>query len=350
GLAILVRSHRWWQWGIGGLCIGLALTMRTHELIWVATLLIVVFAITRSKKKLPLACALVIGMALPFIPVLAMQQELYGSLWTTGYSVLGAENGLPTEFSGVPFLPGFLQAFIAPFGWHPVLAVQRFWQYLILPYWWFIGLASLGLITGVADRRASSMKWGAIGTIVLTAWLVLFYGSWTLADPLVRAVNVLTISYVRYWLPIVVLLAPWAAYGLLALVRRMPSQWARVTIGLIMVGIAFASTAQVVLDPIEGLRQQSQALEEHRARARAVVASTEPNAIIVSHRMDKVFFPERAVIHASEQPELDTQFLDRLARVDAPRYWYGPNAPQLPGFTLIPVGDMPFHEQLFRLR
>ncbi|MFH1430052.1 MAG: glycosyltransferase family 39 protein, partial [Candidatus Uhrbacteria bacterium] len=98
GLAILVRSHRWWQWGIGGLCIGLALTMRTHELIWVAALLIVVFATTRSKKNLPLAGALVIGVALPFIPVLAMQQELYGSLWTTGYSVLGAENGLPTEF------------------------------------------------------------------------------------------------------------------------------------------------------------------------------------------------------------------------------------------------------------
>jgi hypothetical protein len=195
---------------------------------------------------------------------------------------------------------------------------------------------------------------------------------------------VLTISYVRYWLPIIVLLAPWAALGLLAIIQRVPARWRANTVALMFLGIALTSFSQVVSDPAEGLLRQRQAIDEHRQRARAVIAATGPNAVIVSHRMDKVFFPERAVVHvpfatispppqgptvslSSEISNLksmergsvrgralleDDAFLANLRTLvtRTPVYWYAPGEISAPGFTLGSVGIMPFGERLYRVK
>lgn len=376
GLSIV---HRF----LGGLLIGLALTIRTHELVWVGAMLAV---LAWRSYKLPAAsykqsfrsasglrlAACALGIILPFVPILLLNAQLYGSPFTTGYALLQEGGAAPTEFAPSLF-PGWITALIAPFGWHPIAAFDRFWNYLIVPYPWFTALAVAGFARGVLSHFRTKMRkniggrpWAVMGAVALTVWLVLYYGSWELADPLVRETNVLTISYVRYWLPIVVFLTPWAAIGLLAVIGRMPARWRAHTIALVSLGIVLTSFSQAVTDPTEGLIRQRQAIVEHRVRARAVIAATEPNAVIVSHRMDRVFFPERAVVHAPDQlsppPRIGGRegeggrgggdpFLRNLrSLVDrAPVYWYAPSEFAVSGFTLVPVDGMPFGERFYRV-
>ncbi|MDO8599617.1 MAG: hypothetical protein Q7S02_05920, partial [bacterium] len=206
------------------------------------------------------------------------------------------------------------------------------------------------IISPLPRGRGSERGW-TFANLAFIVWLVLYYGSWTIADPLVRETNVLTISYVRYWLPIAIILAFWAAVGFRWVLDRCVARWRPSVAVLMLLGIAFTSFAQVITDPAEGLLRQREAIAEHRARARAVIAATERDAVIVSHRMDKVFFPERAVVHVPAEPDAD--FRKRLAMLltGAPVYWYATSAPPLsPEFVWTPVGAMPFGEQLYRVR
>lgn len=343
GIAAAMGSRAWWRWGIAGTLVGLALTMRTNELVWVGMLLAALAWRQRPGWRTIAACG--IGVALPFIPVLILNAQLYGNAFTTGYALLQNGDAAPTEFART-FLPSWLIALIAPFGWHPTSAFVRFWQYLVAPYWWFIALAALGVVMVGHRRRAL-----ALGTIAFTVWLILYYGSWELADPLVRTTNVFTISYVRYWLPIVIALAPWAAIGCVWLLDHLTRNTRALAAAFLIFTVASASLMNVINDPAEGLLRQRQAIGEHRVRARAVITATEPNAVIVSHRMDKVFFPERAVIHAADPPVADSTFAPRMhALADTvPTYWYAADAPTIPGFVLTEIGGMPFGEHLFRI-
>jgi hypothetical protein len=282
----------------------------------------------------------------PFIPILVLNLHLYGSPFTTGYALLHEGGAVPTEFAAGTFpIPASIRAVLAPFGWNVPTAWANAWQYLVVPYGWFMGLAAIGMCV---TRRHRALR---IGTLVLTAWLILYYGSWTIADPLVRATNVFTISYARYWLPITIALAPWAALGVRWIVNRVPRGF-RIPITALLIGtIASLAFTQMITDPTEGLLRQRQAIDEHRTRARAVIAHTERDAVIVSQRMDKVFFPERTVVHASDDFAGDAAFRENLrALVDhAPIYWYATGDLAMPGFALAVVPGAPFGERLFRM-
>lgn len=341
GFAVLLATSRRvppaLQWIIGGALVGIALTFRTHEIVWVVAVVCAIAWQQRRGWRALLACA--IGASLPFIPILVLNTQLYGSPFTTGYALLHAGGAVPTEFAS----GGILRTLVAPFGLHPFEAFTRFWEYLVVPYWWFMVLALAAVLRSMRHMR------GAICTIVLIVWLILSYGSWTIADPLVRATNVLTISYVRYWVPIVVLLAPWAAIGFRDVVRRA-GRWQHAVAALTLLAIALTSGGQIDRDPLEGLRRQRQAIAEHRERARAVIAATPADAVIVSHRMDKVFFSERAVMYVPEVIDADVeQHLHALLGA-APVFWYDPHTPDVAFATLELVGAMPFSELLYRLR
>ncbi|MDO8622081.1 MAG: hypothetical protein Q7R80_02525 [bacterium] len=371
-LASLGMTREMMYWLAGGLCIGLALTIRTHELLWV--LMLVALVMWRSlmlhrersnveRSRSPRSfCILhsafcILGIVIPFIPILLLNAQLYGSPFTTGYALLQDGGASPTEFASSLF-PSWFMALVAPFGWHPIEAFTRFWQYMVVPYPWFIGLAVVGLgVTLLSQFRTKLRKdFGAkplavVGTMVFTVWLILYYGSWTIADSLVRETNVLTISYVRYWLPITIVLAFWAAVGLRWILDHCVARWRPHIATLVLLGIAITSFRTVVTDPTEGLLRQRAALTEHRTRARAVIAATESNAIIVSHRMDKVFFPERAVVHAAERSQDDPEFLQKLRGIvdRMPVYWYASSSITMPGLGLAPIGTMPFGEWLHRI-
>jgi len=246
-------------------------------------------------------------------------------------------------------------------------ALARFWQYMVVPYPWFIALAVVGIVRIFhirtetprdathyspirTNRRIVRDQWVAWGSLALILWLILYYGSWTIADSLVRETNVLTISYARYWLPITIVLAFWAAVGLRWILDQAATRWRPHIAALVLLGIAFTSLRTIVADPTEGLLRQRAALAEHRTRARAVIAATEPNAVIVSHRMDKVFFPERAVVHAPEDPSSDPEFLQNLRTLVAvaPVYWYAAGVVPVTGFVFHAGGVMPFNESLYR--
>ncbi|MBI2482564.1 hypothetical protein HYV74_00105 [Candidatus Uhrbacteria bacterium] len=330
-------------WGIGGCMVGVALTMRTHEALWVGALVLLIARWRRVRWTALLAAG--VGAVLPFLPVLVLQQQLYGHPFTTGYALLQEGGAAPTEFvrTGLP-IPASLQALVAPFGWYPFTALRHAWTYLVQPYWWLVGLAGVGC----AVRWRSRSTWAMLAMVL---WLLLMYGSWVLADPLVRSTNVWTISYVRYWIPMIVLWTPWAAYGCVWLVRRCPWRWRPLAQAVVLVGIAFLTVARAVTDPDEGLRRQAAAIAEHRLRAQAVLAATEPDAVICSDRMDKTFFPERAVVHIAPAMAQDPNLRARLrALIDrAPVYWYAPSESVRAGLQLQEVPGGALGEQLYRV-
>jgi len=76
-----------------------------------------------------------------------------------------------------------------------------------------------------------------------------------------------------------------------------------------------------MLDKSEGIFKVRQNLEEYQQIAAQVVAATETNAVIISERMDKVFFPARRVIYKLNQPA-DYQNAKKLLENDYPVYYF----------------------------
>ncbi len=304
---------------LSGAAAGAALAIRPAEGLWAVPLLaLAVWPHRHIRSRLVLWVA---AAAMFFLPVLALQLRLFGSVFG-GYARFDAGGAAPSEAVAGPL------AFVLPFGFHPLHALARFWDSFLLPFWWVnvlavlgIGLACIGAVNEPSRRRRLFGHALLALSAGIVAYLILLYGSWRFADAEIFAVNTIGRSYVRYWLPIAVLSAI-AAAAPLARMEGFPELRVRVVGRAITVAMVAGSFLMAFVFPKEALLAVRGRLA-HSEAIRIVAAAVLPgDAIILTQRMDKVFFPEYRVIALEGKLFEDDQAMDLVAQFVADRHFF----------------------------
>jgi hypothetical protein len=287
-----------------GMLLGLALAVRPSEAYWIALGIIMLLVVLRDGRAVKDACIALACAGVMLVPFFVTQHGLYGSIFATGYgATVGTEiAGAATGGNGAKLL-GPLRPYLFPLGFAPRLAASTFLTYGIAFFrWWSVlvgiaiaALAFLALRRTVAVTRQSVATVGAI--LLLTLWLILFYGSWVIQDNPDPTAVTIGASYLRYWLPIFVvstLPVAWLLGKIAALVRN------RIVAGLAVVAFIFVvgavSAVQIFSGDGESLLSIRANLERYAVERDAVLAATEQDAVIVVDRSDKVLYPHRSVV------------------------------------------------------
>jgi hypothetical protein len=210
---------------------------------------------------------------------------------------------LPTEFkvAGNSTLVSWLKFIFIPFGFHFQILKYTLWNYFIKILWPFVSIFVLGLIVWLRGQRQNqqikkqrAFFWAGI---LIGSWLVFYYGNWLFIDKLVLKNNTIGSSYMRYWVPLNILIIPFIAYLLYWIQNQL---WPKILryglIGLILICLFAFSWQMVFYTPGDGLLDQKKITETYYAQAKKVEILIEDNAVIISDRADKLFFPKKQTI------------------------------------------------------
>ncbi|OGY49236.1 MAG: hypothetical protein A3D39_02995 [Candidatus Buchananbacteria bacterium RIFCSPHIGHO2_02_FULL_39_17] len=273
---------------------GLAVLIRPAELVWLLAIYLVFIIYQRKKLNL---IRLTIFLALIFLlilPVLYHQQILFGDFLVSGYDQLQTDEINFCQTCKV------VQSILLPFGFHPAQAVYNFWTHFVSRFWWWSLLAILGLVAYLVNqnRQKTEIFVYLLLSLFVFGWLIIYYGSWQFSDLLTVHLNTLGLSYVRYFLPLYILALPFVALGLLWLISIFKHQFQTLAL-IILTSILFYHSANLVLyqkaDSIMPVRNR---ILSYQQIASEVNNLTPAESVIVTIRKDKVFFPERRVIHS----------------------------------------------------
>ncbi|MBN1585415.1 hypothetical protein JW899_03550 [Candidatus Uhrbacteria bacterium] len=291
---------------VAGVFLALALAVRPPEaywIFWAALSLVLAYGLVRQWPRI---LAVFLAAGLTVLPILLMNRTVYGGFLSSGYGFSPTDvsgGGLPGGMGAR--LIGPLQPYLFPLGFAPRTALTNFWNFGIglFSWWWLlVAAAAVAAIFFWARNRNRSgqgvrggVGWLVAGTVI-SAWLVAFYGSWTIRDnPDPEAITVGS-SYLRYWLPIFVLSVLPVGWGL----ERVWSS--RVRSGRFLAvaaisAIAVISGLSVLFAPQEGLLAIRKNLAESERKAQWVFERVGSRKLTVTDRADKYLWPERPVIY-----------------------------------------------------
>ena len=303
------------------LFVSLALLVRLAALPWVGFIWLSLFVLDSSLRKKEHASFYLrfTGLVLMFfvLPLLVVQQSLYGGATATGYvlaDTAGTLSLLQTLFPG---------------GLHPRLALANVWDYYVILFWYITIPCLCGAIyffVQLGKARRIQRKYFFM-TVVIAAWLSLYYGSWLLFDNINNEVSI-GVAYVRYWLPIYLLLLPFAALIGMRIVSFVTPTLLRKMVGAVLLGVVIgASGYDALFRHDDSLFPLHETLAANKIVKEEVIALTEPDAIIISYRHDKVFFPDRDVIHGNPAVIVE-QILPHISYT-RPLYLYTIDSPEV---------------------
>src|SRR4030042_888749 len=259
------NQHNWLLAFLGSFFIALALIVRTNEFLWVLGVLLLLLVGYRKKIKWQYLAIFMFVCLLVFIPILDDNQITYGNYLSFGYLRLEAGDNLaaqlPTEFktSDSDFL--------------------NFIHFLI------------------------------------------YYGSWTFSDQLTLHLNKIGISYVRYFLPIYILTIPLIAIFYLFIRDLVIKKKYKILISAFLTIVCLAFNFNILYSAgYDNLSQVNQNIKNYNQINKTINNLIEPNAIIISNRSDKIFFPERKVIGSINFN--DFSYWLNLLKADIPLYYY----------------------------
>jgi hypothetical protein len=305
----------------GLVALGAAFLVRPVEYLWFAPILAV---LVWSRRRSLIWPRLVFGAAIAACFVaffLITNYSLFSSPWRVGYTAGSTAPGVAIPaLAADSRLPAFLSAprpFILPFGFHPRAAFTHLVQYVGLFAWWLPVLALVGCLSA---RNRLLNRW--IGRIwIWTAlFLAVYYGSGVFADSTVSQWTVGS-SYLRYFLPALVLLIPLAAEGVWKIAELAPARVRPALVGVILGAVGLLGAWTVCFRSAESLIPMRQTLVRYAEIKAAVLAATSSSDVIVTERSDKIFFPDRRVLVGLRAPAT----LDALPRLApfAGLYYYG---------------------------
>ncbi|TAL19606.1 hypothetical protein EPN90_03150 [Patescibacteria group bacterium] len=302
-----------------GALLGIALAIRTNEILWIAAALILALAFTDVWRQARPVALFLTAAVIFFAPIFWYQWQTFGSALTTGYSRF-TETGVaaPTEFAAAAASPLKIafSALLLPYGFHPRVIWYNFWRsWLALAPWasvpFFLAAAAWFLRK---KKQPAERAFSAVITVA-TVWLLAAYGSWMLADPLMLKLNTIGLSHVRYWLPFVFFDAVILAWALARLKER-GRVWHLAT-GIFLAAYLAFSAWLVFWKAPESLLYVAERVRLYNVAAKTIVEKTEPNAVIITDRTDKEIFPDRAVVAGLQLGDLST-----VCSISGPVYVY----------------------------
>jgi len=321
------RKQKNWPWVIlGSFFIALALIIRTNEFLWILVALIFLAIVYYKKLKWQYVGLFALVCILVFLPIFYYNQATYGQALSFGY--LRLENGqsltsqLPTEFKTTGFgALNFIKFLVLPFGLHPVTILKNFYNYYFILFWWLLISTCLGGFVFIKNYHEKKQGVYFLLCFVISLYLLIYYGSWQFADQLTLALNRIGISYVRYFLPIYILSLPFIVIFLSTLISFFQNKKIKILMGLFFALIFLGFSINVVyLSGYDNLIKIKQSIKDYAEINKKVIGLTENNAVIISSRSDKIFFPERKVIGVWQNGDLEIWL--KLVDANVPLYYY----------------------------
>ena len=305
GLSVSLQRNHWAWWLISSALLSLAIVVRPTEIVWLGIISLIVLYWNRSKidyKKI-LACLLVFVVIV--LTALYLNKLIYGAYLASGYfNLQSGEQG----FSGQG--TNYFKLLLAPFGFDIKQIFYNFGKYFIKLNWFPFIFAIFGFVL-LAIKRFKEKKdtvWCKYHKLnfLIFVLILIYYGSWDIADPLVKNLNTISISYVRYFLPLYILILPLAAYTILFITKKN-----KFISGGLILALAIFSWHLAFYSPNDGLLATKSNLESYRWQYQQVHKIVEDDAIIMTDRSDKVFFPAYRVI----VPQGDLPLWSRVSNI-----------------------------------
>lgn len=282
---LTLKYNRVIFYALTGVFVGLALLVRLSEMIWLLPLAILLMVMFRKKLYW-------LGLVVSFIcvlPSLALvgtyNYKNFASPVQFGYKNITAE---PTT--------AFVHNIIFPFGVNLTKAWEHWQQYTfqIFPIATILGLIGFAylLFYLLKRKRTEYLVYLLVG-LLICGYLIVYYGSWTFFDnPDPKAVTIGN-SFVRYFLPITILIAPLLAFGLM----KIKNLKLKLLVSLVTIVLLLYSSVQIVWQgKDEGVLTLQKTLTTYKQVRQKALEVTPGNAIIISNKMDKAVFPFRRVV------------------------------------------------------
>ncbi|MFA5126563.1 MAG: hypothetical protein WC465_01000 [Patescibacteria group bacterium] len=314
--AFLFAKKSYWS---ASLFLSLSLMCRPTELVWLLLSFVCLFYWQRRQFSRQQLISSVLVFAAVVLAGLYLNKIVYGSYFSFGY-INFQDKTLPTEIlDRQTNVFAWLKAIFIPFGFNLKLIVYNFAKYFVKLVWPYIILALFGLFYWFKNRRSEKLWSGyLVLNIIIFVFILLFYGSWDLADPLVKNLNFISSSYVRYFLPLYILLLPWAAHALSVWSKH--ARWPKVLVWPLLIILAAFSLYSAYGAKYDGLFKHQQYLAGYWQEFSLVKNLAPQGSVIVTERADKIFFPYYKVV----VPQGDLPLWPRLAKIveQVPIYYY----------------------------
>ena len=307
-----------------GLLIGLAIITRTAEIVWVGVTVIFIFALHFKKIHWPGFFLFLCGLYLPALILMYHNQILYGQVISAGYRSIIPEGGVGEMVDSWVLW----QILITPFGFDLKLILVNSFNYLynFLPYWsapvvvgafLFLVLPSKSIQINYKKRIIYFAY-----CLLLTAYLLIFYGSWSITDRIDQANLSLGTSYVRYWLPIYIVSMPFLAAFILQSSNFLISNHFkfkivyRAALVFAMIILFFMPSLNLTVHKTDESLFLLKGLSEVRIKSAIINEIVLANDITVLYKQaDKIFFPERKKIIVDLVAPADYEALARLIKL-----------------------------------
>ncbi|KKR54660.1 MAG: hypothetical protein UT91_C0011G0025 [Parcubacteria group bacterium GW2011_GWA2_40_23] len=292
---------------LAGFLLGLAITIRYQEAIWIIASLLMVLLSQLKQITIKKTSFFILGFIIPIAAVLFYNWQTYGELFTVGYLRMNNPADsigyrLPAEISVSHDnnLLAYTKLLFLPFGFSARNIYHNFVQYVWMPYAPYLAFFMVGVVvwsTAIIKKSYKQKVYAACAGLA-SLILILYYGSWIFTDAMVLQNNIISSSYTRYWLPILIMTLPITGYLLDHVLKKATKLWSTrfffVVITIIL--LLFISITKSFTAKGDGLLAQAEVTRQYYERAQAVTAIVEPDALIMVEREDKLFFPTHKVI------------------------------------------------------
>lgn len=308
-----------WRWFLGASLLSLALIVRPTEMIWLLLIRIFILYINRARVILSrFVLGVLVLIALLFI-FLFLNKITYGGYLSLGYFNLQSGSTSP-EFSqsGPWVLFNSIKLFLFPFGFNAWLIIKNFYKYFIeiIPLHFIL---AIGGVVWLFSKKQINFIWQKylFLTPVIFLLVLVYYGSWDLADPLVKELNHISTSYVRYFMPLYIWILPLVSLALIKIFKesRQPKLYYVIIFFILVISFKVAFYSEH-----DGLIENRHTLIGYYDQYQKVKNIVPDDAILITDRTDKLFFPQYRVI----VPQGDLPFWERVSAIslDYPIYYF----------------------------
>jgi len=299
------------------LSLGISLAIRPIEALWAVPIIIIgLFFYRKNIASIKIFYALVIMFALA-IPVLTNNYFMYGDPLGAGYSLSQAVDFNSVQTGGAIAKGVNNGSVLLPYGFNAAAIAKNVYKFLIEYFWWFSLPAIFGFILMVTRKMNKNEKVYIFGTLTISFWLIIFYGSGVFYDNPNMALSIGD-SHFRYWLPIFTLMMPFVALFWVRLFKKLKQD--KILLPAMLIFTAVLSVHAVYWSLDDGLLSVQKVLQSNYQVKNAVSGFVPANGVIVTGRQDKIFFPERKVIYAENG--LDNKLISDISKIRDIRFFY----------------------------
>jgi len=290
-----------------GFFLALAAVTRPMEAVWLALPLLVCAFVYRDGFAPAKLMLILLGAILPVGLFLYYNFQTYGAIFASGYLQSGSSTvlgGLPSEVGiggDMSAWRQFLQLMFAPFGFYERTIWSNVYNFLIKLLWPYLALFVVGMVCWLTDffrkKSTKAQLVFVVSGLLISAFLIIYYGSWKFTDALVAGSNTISHSFARYWLPIHLFFIPLIAYAIDFAWRRdwrAPFKYAAAAV--VVACLAVYSFHLAYQTPDDGLLAQKNVMRSYYDRYDAVKKLIAPDSIIIFDRTDKLFWPEYRLV------------------------------------------------------